>query len=335
MKIRGVLLSLLLVCFSQGQQGNLRTLDALSEVQRSIEQAFKEGSSTRDAYHYEKARAYRDISVTLASEMDSVGSKLFALKSMEAVSRAKEGQYNLDTLEPIRPKDLPPYIRVGDLEDITSALFTIRANKGIQCTPKELAYSEAYYEALSYQLKGEVSQPAITMRVYQNLVSYLTEAKRKLEVAKREGLECYVGKREVVKEEEPQESPISTGEKTVEREYLMVPARVHFEFNSYTIKKEYIPLLLEVARILKENPQIRVRIEGYTDNIGSKEYNEKLAFKRAKAVADFLKKQGVPQDKIEIAGFGKEGYIAPNTTPIGRFTNRRADFIVIEVPKEE
>lgn len=114
----------------------------------------------------------------------------------------------------------------------------------------------------------------------------------------------------------------------------MVRARIHFDFNKADIKKEYIPLLKEVARVLKENPNINLRIEGYTDDIRPKAYNQKLALKRAMAVKDFLVREGIKPERIQVVGFGKERYIAENTTPIGRLTNRRAEFIVIQVPTQ-
>ncbi|MFN3947423.1 MAG: OmpA family protein, partial [Aquificaceae bacterium] len=53
---------------------------------------------------------------------------------------------------------------------------------------------------------------------------------------------------------------------------------------------------------------------------------------RAQAVRDYLIRAGISADRIEVVGFGKERYIADNKTSIGRFTNRRAEFIVIQVP---
>jgi outer membrane protein OmpA-like peptidoglycan-associated protein len=82
-------------------------------------------------------------------------------------------------------------------------------------------------------------------------------------------------------------------------EPLMVRARMHFDFNKANIKKEYIPLLKEVAKVLKENPNINLRIEGYTDDIGTKAYNQKLALKRAMAVKNFLVKEGIKPERIQ------------------------------------
>ncbi len=77
-----------------------------------------------------------------------------------------------------------------------------------------------------------------------------------------------------------------------------------------------------------------MRIEGYTDSIGTKAYNDKLALKRAKSVKDYLVKHGIPADRIEMVGYGKEKYIATNKTSIGRLTNRRADFIILRLSSQ-
>jgi outer membrane protein OmpA-like peptidoglycan-associated protein len=52
------------------------------------------------------------------------------------------------------------------------------------------------------------------------------------------------------------------------------------------------------------------------------------------AVKDFLVKEGINHKRIQILSFGKGRYIPENTTPIGRLTNRRAEFIVIQVPTQ-
>jgi len=90
---------------------------------------------------------------------------------------------------------------------------------------------------------------------------------------------------------------------------------------------------VQVVKTIKENPYFKIRIEGFTDNIGPKEYNVKLAYRRAESVKKYLVSKGVPEEKIEIVGFGKERYIESNEDPIGRLTNRRVEFIVIKIPQ--
>ncbi len=317
---------------------NMRLLEGLNQVQKGIELAKREEVDKKNPYHFEKAKANRDVAKILASEMDEVGSRVFMIKSFNALSKAGSGKLELDHIEFITQvnANTAEYQRaLGlDISSLNAGLEYIRENKALSCAPAELARAEVYYDAMVYELSKP--RPHITRLVdfYSKAQAEINSATEKVNIAKEGNLECYTGKPfvpELAKVEEPATGPTPAPTQTSE-EPLMVTARVHFDFNKSNIKKEYIPLLNEVVKVLKENPNVRVRIEGFTDDIGSKAYNDRLALRRAQAVKDYLVRAGIPADRIEVAGFGKERYIADNTTPIGRFTNRRAEFIVIQVP---
>jgi len=323
---------------ASAQQMDFRVSEGIAESQRLIEVAYKAGGREKSPYHFEKARAYRDLSVLFASEMEEISSKIFAIKSMNSASKSIEGSAELDKLsEPVLPPNRGK--ATIDLRAIYANLQKIREEKAFNCAPKELANAEAYYEGLIHELSKERPKASLVQALYDSFLSNYLPAKEKVDVAKRESLVCYTGKVELpIVQAEPEELIV---QKLVElqeparvEEPLMVRARIHFDFNKANIKKEYIPLLKEVAKVLKENPNINLRIEGYTDDIGTKAYNQKLALKRAMAVKDFLVKEGINPERIQVVGFGKEKYIAENATPIGRLTNRRAEFIVIQVPTQ-
>ena len=323
---------------ASAQQMDFRVSEGIAESQRLIEVAYKAGGREKSPYHFEKARAYRDLSVLFASEMEEISSKIFAIKSMNSASKSIEGSAELDKLsEPVLPPNRGK--ATIDLRAIYANLQKIREEKAFNCAPKELANAEAYYEGLAHELSKERPKASLVQALYDSFLSNYLLAKEKVDVAKRESLVCYTGKVELpIVQAEPEELIV---QKLVElqeparvEEPLMVRARIHFDFNKANIKKEYIPLLKEVAKVLKENPNINLRIEGYTDNIGTKAYNQKLASRRAMAVKNFLVKEGIKPERIQIVGFGKERYIAENTTTIGRLTNRRAEFIVIQVPTQ-
>jgi len=331
-------LSVAIMFSASAQQMDFRVSEGIAESQRLIEVAYKAGGREKSPYHFEKARAYRDLSVLFASEMEEVSSKIFAMKSMNSASKSIEGSVELDKLsEPELPsKEVKPSI---DLKAIYADLQKIREEKAFSCAPKELANAEAYYEGLIHELSKERPKASLVQSLYDSFLSNYLLAKEKVEVAKKQSLVCYTGKVELpVAQAEPKEpvvqKPVEPQEPAKVEEPLMVRARIHFDFNKADIKKEYIPLLKEVAKVLKENPNINLRIEGYTDDIGTKAYNQKLALKRAMAVKNFLVKEGINPERIQVVGFGKERYIAENTTPIGRLTNRRAEFIVIQVPTQ-
>ena len=104
---------------------------------------------------------------------------------------------------------------------------------------------------------------------------------------------------------------------------------VYFDFNKATIKPVSFPLLNEVGQALKDNPRIRVRVEGHTDSRGNDGYNLKLSQRRAESVRTFLISAGVAPDRMEARGFGETVPIADNRTDAGRGQNRRVEFIII------
>lgn len=103
---------------------------------------------------------------------------------------------------------------------------------------------------------------------------------------------------------------------------------VLFDFNKYTLKPEAREKLAKVSGILLAYPGLKLQVEGYTDNIGSDEYNQKLSEERADAVRDYLVSQGVTDSNITAKGFGKTHPIADNSTNAGRAQNRRVEMVV-------
>jgi outer membrane protein OmpA-like peptidoglycan-associated protein len=103
---------------------------------------------------------------------------------------------------------------------------------------------------------------------------------------------------------------------------------VLFDFNKYTLKPEAREKLAKVSGILLAYPGLKLQVEGYTDNIGSDEYNQKLSQERADGVRDYLTSQSVSQANITATGFGKADPIADNSTNAGRAQNRRVQLVV-------
>lgn len=103
---------------------------------------------------------------------------------------------------------------------------------------------------------------------------------------------------------------------------------VLFDFNKYTLKTEAREKLAKVSGILLAYPNLKLQVEGYTDNIGSDEYNQKLSEQRADSVRDYLVSQSVPDGNVSAAGYGKSDPIADNSTSNGRAQNRRVQLVV-------
>ena len=103
---------------------------------------------------------------------------------------------------------------------------------------------------------------------------------------------------------------------------------VLFDFNKATLKPGAKQRLAKVSGILLAYPDLHLRIEGYTDNVGKPSYNMQLSDKRAATVRDFLVAQGVPPANISAQGLGESNPVASNTTSAGRQMNRRVDLVV-------
>lgn len=103
---------------------------------------------------------------------------------------------------------------------------------------------------------------------------------------------------------------------------------VLFDFNKYTLKPEARERLAKISGILLAYPGLKLQVEGFTDSIGSDEYNQQLSDKRAESVRAYLISQGVQPDNVTSQGFGKADPVADNSTAQGRQLNRRVDMVV-------
>lgn len=97
-----------------------------------------------------------------------------------------------------------------------------------------------------------------------------------------------------------------------------------FNFNKATFIESAYPVLKEAIAILEADKNAALRIDGHTDAIGSRAYNNKLSQQRAIAVKKYLISSGIKSDRIKIVGHGKDKPGVPNTTARQRAINRRA-----------
>jgi len=103
---------------------------------------------------------------------------------------------------------------------------------------------------------------------------------------------------------------------------------VLFDFGKYSLKPEAREKLAKVAGILLAYPGLQVQVDGYTDNVGSDEFNQTLSSERAQSVHNYLVSQGVQASAVTAQGFGKTNPVAPNETAAGRQLNRRVELVV-------
>jgi len=102
-----------------------------------------------------------------------------------------------------------------------------------------------------------------------------------------------------------------------------------FDSGSAVIRSGSNKVLRTVLVLFKEDPSLRMRIEGYTDDRGNAQANTKLSEQRALAVKRWLSGHGVSPMRLEAKGLGASNPIASNDTPEGRAQNRRVEFVKI------
>ena len=100
---------------------------------------------------------------------------------------------------------------------------------------------------------------------------------------------------------------------------------VHFETDKATLTPDGEATLQRAAAAMKGNPNVHLRLEGYTDSTGSESHNDTLSDQRAKTVADYLQGQGIDRSRLTGQGFGAEKPVDTNATDRGKADNRRVE----------
>jgi len=119
-------------------------------------------------------------------------------------------------------------------------------------------------------------------------------------------------------------------EETGPIEEVTLSSETSFEFNSAELKPAAFPQLDNILEEMKKYPMSRWRIEGHTDNIGSKEGNIQMSQMRAESVLNYFVSRGIPKGRFTVVGLGSNEPIADNKTPDGRAKNRRVEIIRVD-----
>ncbi|AHJ96013.1 Outer membrane protein [Hymenobacter swuensis DY53] len=85
--------------------------------------------------------------------------------------------------------------------------------------------------------------------------------------------------------------------------------------------------MAEVLALLRQNPQLRLAVQGHTDNVGTAARNQQLSDDRASAVVTELTQAGIAAGRLQTAGFGQTKPLADNSTEEGRAKNRRVELV--------
>lgn len=105
----------------------------------------------------------------------------------------------------------------------------------------------------------------------------------------------------------------------------LVTLYINYDTNKSDIKPEAKPTLEEIYKLLNENPNLKLSIEGHTDNSGDKKYNLELSEARAKSIVSYLTGKGISNDRLQSKGYGDTKPLQENTSEDNKALNRRVE----------
>lgn len=109
-------------------------------------------------------------------------------------------------------------------------------------------------------------------------------------------------------------------------ETVAIVTNINFDFDKSNIRPDQVSKLDRVVNTLKNNENVRVRIEGHADSTGPAEYNVGLSVRRAESVRKYLVDKGIAITRLSVVGKGESEPLVSNATRAGRAVNRRVEF---------
>ncbi len=109
----------------------------------------------------------------------------------------------------------------------------------------------------------------------------------------------------------------------------IVLKNIFFDFDKATLRSESTNELQRLVKLMMDNASLKIEISGHTDSKGPADYNLRLSESRAKAVVDYMVKEGVNISRLTYKGYGETQPVATNETDAGRQLNRRTEFKIL------
>jgi len=135
-------------------------------------------------------------------------------------------------------------------------------------------------------------------------------------------------------DQEPLGCPVKPSLVVVTDCEVKITQQIHFEYNKDKIRPESFPILDAVVEVLAKNGDIKLEVQGHTDNRGGAKYNKDLSNRRAGSVRKYLIAHGVATERLTSIGYGFDRPLVDNSTDQNRALNRRVQFIRTEGVKE-
>ena len=129
-------------------------------------------------------------------------------------------------------------------------------------------------------------------------------------------------------EEEAARREAEAARRALEAARNALTAEVYFDYDMSDIRTDAERVLRGKVEVLRNSPQVQLRIEGHADERGSNEYNLALGNRRAQAVVDFFTNFGLDGDRFSIVSYGEERPAAQGSNESAWSKNRRAEFVI-------
>jgi outer membrane protein OmpA-like peptidoglycan-associated protein len=301
---------------SRGGEALKRAINAYQYVSNNFKD-LKKDSQDYSLYAAEKliqlaeysarAKLAEDKRVDLLSEQQKLVLQARTLEAKQAQEMAQEAQYNAAQAQILREQALSEAKAAQELRD--SAL-----------KEKQVAEQE-HQKAIEAQKEAQALTILAQTEAENARLKALDEsAKAAAAIAEAEAVKA---------EMESLKNQLSDLQaKQTDRGLLITLGDVLFEFNKSELKEGAARNLESLVNALTERVEQLIIVEGHTDSVGSKEYNQELSEKRANSVKDYLVSKGINENRISIAGLGPNHPVANNDTNEGRQRNRRVEIIL-------
>jgi outer membrane protein OmpA-like peptidoglycan-associated protein len=258
-----------------------------------------------------------NIGYPINSEQDELGLFVSTNGKVAYFSSDKDGDWNIyafDLYEKARPQEV--VIVKGTLTDesgkpITDAKIEINYNESGKTETFDVNGDDGKYAAVVKVSKAE----DVTISVSKEGLAYNAKVVEKEVFENRTSTNIETGniKTDSVKPGKPYQLD-----------------EIFFATDSWELNKRSIILLSGFANYLKKNSNLKISVNGHTDDLGDDEQNRVLSQNRADAVKAFLIEKGVNTDRINAIGFGESKPKVANTSDTNRAKNRRTEFEIIE-----
>ena len=265
----------------------------------------------------------------------ATGAEKYASDTFQTAMTSLQNAQAMDAKKSERKQEIT-YARAAVQSAEDARIITIRKLKAAdearnqqEREQAEQSAQQAQLQAQQSQMQAQQAQLQAQQAAAERAAAEAQAAQAQLEAARaQQAQKTAVDQTEQMRERLKNQLNEVLNTRETARGLIINMSDVLFDTGKYTLKPEAREKLAKVSGILLAYPGLAMQVEGYTDNVGGEEYNQKLSEQRAQAVGDYLVSQGVQQANVTATGFGMSDPVADNSTAAGRSQNRRVQLVV-------